>query len=122
MANLAPDLKGARIERVESSEGRLTLFVEGVSQCGLRFGGRIIFEGVERVEGSDPRLPSSARVLTGGFDVFTQRNEPGATVLVLRRWTGQGETDEPRFAIFHRSVSSYLCLRPEATLRAWIGF
>ncbi len=81
MTSRAPDLVGAWIERVESSDGGLTLFVDGVRRFGLLFGGRIIFEGVSKLEGTDPRLPSGAPTLTGGMTVRAQRSEPGTTLL-----------------------------------------
>jgi hypothetical protein len=100
MTSRAPDLVGAWIERVESSDGGLILFVDGVRRFGLLFGGRIIFEGVSKLEGTDPRLPSGAPTLTGGMTVRAQRSEPGTTLLVLVSQTWPGDEDEPQFAIF----------------------
>jgi hypothetical protein len=116
------DLTGAWIERVEAMEDRLTLFVDGVRRFGFVFGGHVVFEGVTKLEGSDPRLPSGAPELSGGMYVQKQHDELGTTVLEMRYQVWPADVYEPRFAISHRSVSSDLRLRPARTVRAWVGF
>lgn len=122
MTNRAPDLTGAWIERVESVEGRLTLFVDGVRRLGLVYTGHILFEGVDTREGTSTRPLSTPPVLSGGMKICAQHDEPDTTVLEVERWTGPGDKDEFRFTISHWSVSSALRLRPGKTLRAWAGF
>jgi len=122
MAKLAPDLTGAWIQRVEASDGKLTLAVDAVRRFGLLYSGVIVFEGVTHVEGSDPRPASSPPALTGGMRVRKQRDEPNITVLELEQHTGPGDVYAPRFAISHSSVSVDLRLRPGKTLRSWVGF
>jgi hypothetical protein len=122
MANLAPDLTGAFIQRVESSEGRLTLAVDGVRRFGLLFGGLVVFEGVSQVDGSEPRMASDPPTLSGGTFVSKQHADANLTVLDLEEHTGPGDVYRPRFAITHSAVSSDLRLRAAKTLRSWVGF
>lgn len=121
MANFAPDLTGAWVQRVESSEGTLTLVVDGVRRFGLVFGGVVVFEGVSQVQGSD-RMASGTPRLSGGMLVRKQHAEPNITVLELEEHTGPGEVYSPRFAITHSSVSWDLRMKPAKTLRSWVGF
>jgi len=117
-----PELKGAWIARVRRHGDRLVLTVDGVRHCGLLFAGDVTFEGVSKVEGSDPRLTSGAPVLTGGMTIRAQLSRPGETVLDLLRQTGPGDADEPHFVITHREVTMTLRVNAGATARAWMGF
>jgi len=90
-----PDLKGAWIARVRWQEDRLVLTLDGVRHRGLLFAGDVTFEGVGKVEGSDPRLTSGALVLTAGMTIRAQESRPGETMLDLLRQTGPGDADEP---------------------------
>lgn len=121
-ANRAPDLTGAWIQRVESHDGTLTFHVEGLRRSGLMFSGKVVFEGVSKLEGFDPRLTTGAPTLRGGMTIHKQQSQPGETVFDLVRNTGPGDVDEPRFTISHASVTAGLRLSLSPTLRAWVGF
>jgi hypothetical protein len=121
-SNQAPDLRSAWINHAESHEDTLVLRVDGVRRFGLLFGGKIVFQGISRIDGFDPRLTSGTPVLSSGLTIRAQRSQPGETVLELVRTIGPGEVDEPRFVIAHGSVTKTLRLKPGATFRAWMGF
>jgi hypothetical protein len=121
-SNQAPDLRSAWINHAESRDDTLVLCVDGVRRFGLLFGGKIVFQGINRIDGFDPRLPSGTPVLSSGMVIRTQRTQPGETVLELVREIGPGEIEEPRFVIAHGSVTSTLRLKPGSTFRAWMGF
>jgi hypothetical protein len=117
-----PDLKGAWIARVRWQGDRLVLTLDGVRHAGLLYAAEVTFEGVSKVEGSDPRLTSGAPVLAGGMTIQAELSRPGETVLDLLRQTGPGDADEPRFVITHRDVTVTLRVNAGATVRAWLGF
>jgi len=117
-----PDLRSAWINHAESRDDTLVLSVDGVRRFGLLFSGKVVFKGVSRVEGFDPRLPSGTPVLSSGMTIRAQRSQPGETVLDLVREIGPGEVDEPRFVIAHKSVTAALRFKPGRTFRAWVGF
>jgi hypothetical protein len=121
-SNQMPDLAGAWINHAQSRDDTLVLSVDGVRRFGLLFGGKIVFQGVTRVEGFDPRLPSGTPVLTAGMTIRRQSSRRGETVLELIREIGPGEIDEPRFVIAHESVTTALQLKPGRTVRSWVGF
>jgi hypothetical protein len=120
--NRAPDLTGAWIQRVESHDGTLTFHIEGIRRSGLLFSGKVIFEGIRKLEGFDPRLTTGTPVLRGGMTIRRQLSQPGETVFELARDTGPGDVDEPRFIISHESVTATLRLSLSPTVRAWVGF
>lgn len=121
-SNQAPDLRSTWINHAESRDDTLVLCVDGVRRFGLLFGGKIVFQGISRIDGFDPRLPSGTPVLSSGMAIRAQRSQPGETVLELVREIGPGEIEEPRFVIAHGSVTTTLRLKPGSTVRAWMGF
>ena len=121
-SNQPPDLRNAWINHAESHDDTLVLCVDGVRRFGLLFSGKVVFKGVSKVEGFDPRLPSGTPVLSSGMTIRAQCSQPGETVLELLRQIGPGEVDEPRFVIAHESVTAALRFKPGRTFRAWAGF